>query len=993
MYLAPALTGLSGMSGMIGGAVVAPWSPLDLGSELLQYALDGGNAYESSTLSGLEVLRSLEPYGTYRQPRQGRCWLYDGSNDQSTISSVYGIGSGDATICCWIRMPAANTQGCFIKIGNNSSGFGIGVGNTSFSDSGQRLLALYEVRRWIPTVIIPSGWQHVALSINSSGHPTVFLNGVQVQTDTSIGPIAPSTSSVFGGHTNATARFFNDAMRDIRVFNVAKTQTQIQSIMAGNDDTVGLLAQYPCNEESGTIGYDISGNGNHLTHNNITQSTFHATDIGVPANRNNRHGYATYSASRINAQFTTNTAPMTVDILGSGWSQTVTGGVLRVTIPNGTSVVAGAANGLLVSGPSGLDTSGTTIYNGVLRWRRTSGTSGAFTVGYGNSTGGTWTPSPTNVTSSGVSDWADIVLTNAVPGLAFMDRFFLSAQSSFTATSDIVFEFDYYTLNESVASRFVPKRLTDNLSADGNALTATGLSPYPATVETPCITGNGTDVQVNLGSALIPASANFDLSFQLFPTNTARTAISQQLVGNGGNAFVIYQNPASTLRLFVAGQEITLPCTPLAWQQVRVTRVGNLFTFFVGGSSTTITVAASFSTTNTIFFQNSGGSFSDGRVCDFRITTGGVTTFFPLQEGPGTLNTNRNIHFVRSDGTGGVVTNAIVNGTVANIWANRCPGHARDWATQFGGRLATNGAFVPGHITGNLCADGNTKTLTPGKFGNPYSRINFNPFTAAELNPLAVGTAFPEQPCITGDGSAVRAGLGASLIPATDDLDLSIWYFQANSDTTIRSIIEQRSPSNTGTFQLVANFTGGAAPNALTLWLDASTGVVSSTNMTASAWNLIRVTRVGNLWTLFLNGSSVGTVTRSFSVSQLQNTNLLAAQVSGSFLQFNGGRVSDLRITTGGVTTHFPLTDGSGRDLAWYRTDNTRGIASNAIVGGTLSSIWANRVVNSSPFARRAIVPRDTKFRRTQADGDDRFFATRTALTGPTLTNAEAYVQ
>jgi hypothetical protein len=61
---------------------------------------------------------------------------------------------------------------------------------------------------------------------------------------------------------------------------------------------------------------------------------------------------------------------------------------------------------------------------------------------------------------------------------------------------------------------------------------------------------------------------------------------------------------------------------------------------------------------------------------------------------------------------------------------------------NYGGRIAANGAFIPGNITGNLAADGNAKTLSAGKFGNPFSRINFNPFTAAELNGLGLATAY-----------------------------------------------------------------------------------------------------------------------------------------------------------------------------------------------------------------------------------------------------------
>lgn len=126
-------------------------------------------------------------------------------------------------------------------------------------------------------------------------------------------------------------------------------------------------------------------------------------------------------------------------------------------------------------------------------------------------------------------------------------------------------------------------------------------------------------------------------------------------------------------------------------------------------------------------------AYNDGRIAGLSITTGGVTKY-PLfdQCGPGSSNTNRDFYIMGSDGSATLVSGGIVNGTIANIYANRCP-YVKDWAIQYGGGIAANGSFIPGRIGSANDAAGNAKTLTAGKHGNPYSRLVPNYWSAPEL--------------------------------------------------------------------------------------------------------------------------------------------------------------------------------------------------------------------------------------------------------------------
>jgi len=95
----------------------------------------------------------------------------------------------------------------------------------------------------------------------------------------------------------------------------------------------------------------------------------------------------------------------------------------------------------------------------------------------------------------------------------------------------------------------------------GNTLGVTGPVAKLATAEVRCVTGDGSAVYVDLGSALIPATADFSLSLWYYHTTNdgvARTLISQAASAAAGR-FSIFANDtiASNLSCFIAGSPNT----------------------------------------------------------------------------------------------------------------------------------------------------------------------------------------------------------------------------------------------------------------------------------------------------------------------------------------------------------------------------------------------------------------------------------------------------
>lgn len=325
-----------------------------------------------------------------------------------------------------------------------------------------------------------------------------------------------------------------------------------------------------------------------------------------------------------------------------------------------------------------------------------------------------------------------------------------------------------YTLSGNVV---IPRSLTTpTQDANSGALQFAGPIKLSATMEVPCVTGDGGTVRFTLGSALLPATADHSgslLYFHVTNDTTLRNLVTQRRVDAAGILFVIVANiTAGAITLGVGpGTPVTADIPNAlrtnSWHLIEWSRVGSLWTLRctpIGGTTQTATCTSTDALDTTQptrlgYNVDVAPSHNNGRFSDFRITTGGVTTIFPIQAGPGSSNTNRDLHFIRTDGTGGVVSNAIVGGSVAAIWANRT-NVAPCYCLLYGGNIGANGAFIPGRIGNANDAAGNPKTLLPGKHRNPFSRLIRNPFNAPSLTLIG---ATPTSRLAPGDNDQATA--------------------------------------------------------------------------------------------------------------------------------------------------------------------------------------------------------------------------------------------
>lgn len=131
-------------------------------------------------------------------------------------------------------------------MGRNKFNFDITVGGTRYN---------------APNFDVPDGWHHVACVYDGSqliayvdGEKTVINDGIS-------GAISTNTNSLYFGYSGGD-RIFPGQIKDVRLWNVARTQQEIKdnmnNLLLGTE--TGLVAYYPLNEEFGTEAHDRSAN-------------------------------------------------------------------------------------------------------------------------------------------------------------------------------------------------------------------------------------------------------------------------------------------------------------------------------------------------------------------------------------------------------------------------------------------------------------------------------------------------------------------------------------------------------------------------------------------------------------------------------------------------------------------------------------------------------------------------------------------------------------
>lgn len=297
----------------------------------------------------------------------GNCLNFDGTNDNVDLGSSFNLASSSFTLESWFRLSNGNNnKNRIITIGDGTGNSYHATGISIRDDNGLIEYYFYGDDGSYSSTANDGKWHHVAFSFdNNTKIGKLYLDGTNVSTRTFGGSLLASTQARISNNTWGGGDYFKGSLDEVRIWNVARTQSEIQSNYKSiiNTSTSGLLAYY--NFDDGTAAgtntstatlYDLAANTYNGALSNFALSGSSSNWIEsyamvVPV--------ATAATNVIGNSFTAN------------WSAPITGTLNNYllyvsTNPSFTSFVSGYS-GLSVSGTSrsitGLSEGTTYYYN------------------------------------------------------------------------------------------------------------------------------------------------------------------------------------------------------------------------------------------------------------------------------------------------------------------------------------------------------------------------------------------------------------------------------------------------------------------------------------------------------------------------------------------------------------------------------------------------------------------------------------------------------
>lgn len=199
--------------------------------------------------------------GTFQKlPGAGNALAFDGTNDQVEIpnSSLTNFGTGNFTIEAWVKTNATNRT--IFETANAGltrrkeliiDGSGTLVGKVTGSNGTATMTG---------SVINDNEWHHVAL-VYSSGSSSLYVDGANTSTSNVDAGNTDTGTPLFLGRNAAGGSFFLGQIDELRIWNTARTESNIRSKMCSklDFDNADLVAYFQLDESGGSsMALDIA---------------------------------------------------------------------------------------------------------------------------------------------------------------------------------------------------------------------------------------------------------------------------------------------------------------------------------------------------------------------------------------------------------------------------------------------------------------------------------------------------------------------------------------------------------------------------------------------------------------------------------------------------------------------------------------------------------------------------------------------------------------
>ena len=207
---------------------------------------------------------------------------FDGTNDKIGVLDSPELNPTEAiSVEAWINADvwAGSIWGATIlskQGGSPDRGYGLTVGENGRIEFNHSIDGAWSTVS-TPQILGLNTWYHLAATFDGSVMK-LYVNGILQATSNHTGTMSTADGVVMNIADNPTwqGRFFTGRMDEIRVWNVARTEAEIQANMAVELEgtETGLVAYWNMNEGTGNTIADGSGNENNGTLLNMDETSW-----------------------------------------------------------------------------------------------------------------------------------------------------------------------------------------------------------------------------------------------------------------------------------------------------------------------------------------------------------------------------------------------------------------------------------------------------------------------------------------------------------------------------------------------------------------------------------------------------------------------------------------------------------------------------------------------------------------------------------------------
>jgi hypothetical protein len=198
----------------------------------LVLCVDAGNprSYSGSGTSWNDALTTgynftLTNGPTYSSNNLG-FFTFDGADDFASASNNTALDTQTPSVEVWVKTNATSQNGFWFEKGSVNTQYAL-FQEGSVIQWRQRIGSLVNLSTTTATYMNTSNWYQV-VGTYTSGSRILYINGIQVNSDTQTGTISTNTSGMYiGAYGTGTGYFYNGALSICRVYNRVLTAAEV----------------------------------------------------------------------------------------------------------------------------------------------------------------------------------------------------------------------------------------------------------------------------------------------------------------------------------------------------------------------------------------------------------------------------------------------------------------------------------------------------------------------------------------------------------------------------------------------------------------------------------------------------------------------------------------------------------------------------------------------------------------------------------------------